>query len=299
MSTLKQFNYLITIVKEGSFIAASEKLFIAQSALSRQIKILEEELAFEIFDRSEKKIKLTPAGQVLYQNLKNNITHLKSSIALAQGVSRGDGRTIKIAHSSSIVLDEKKLKILDQLSQKLNIEIEINTLSSELQIESILRGSIDLGLIRPPIYHSLLAVNSVSLYTAALYVAVYRSDPFFHHKESIRISELEMQNFVSIPYADRGGLSYLASNLCLTHGFTPRKSRIRSRKVSQLDLVANGFGICIVPEEFREILPKNVKLLSIEDDQHSSEVKLIWKKETDTFIHNCADLLQYFFKNQE
>lgn len=107
-----------------------------------------------------------------------------------------------------------------------------------------------------------------------------------------------MQNFVSIPHADRGGLSYLASNLCLTHGFAPRKSRIRSRKVSQLDLVANGFGICIVPEEFREILPKNVMLIPIEGDQHSSEVKLIWKKETDTFIHNCADLLQDFFKNQ-
>lgn len=41
MSTLKQFNYLITIVREGSFTAASEKLFIAQSALSRQIKNLE------------------------------------------------------------------------------------------------------------------------------------------------------------------------------------------------------------------------------------------------------------------
>ncbi|KAB0481552.1 LysR family transcriptional regulator, partial [Pseudomonas vancouverensis] len=62
MWTLKQFNYLITIVETGGFIAASEKLFIAQSALSRQIKNLEEELGFEIFDRSEKKIKLTVAG---------------------------------------------------------------------------------------------------------------------------------------------------------------------------------------------------------------------------------------------
>ena len=298
MSTLKQFNYLITIVEEGSFIAASEKLFIAQSALSRQIKILEEELDFEIVDRSEKKIKLTPAGHVLYKNIKNNINKLKSSIALAQGVSRGDGRTIKIAHSSSIIIDENKLKILDQLSQKYNIEIEINTLSSELQIESILQGSTDLGMIRPPIYHSLLALNSVSLYTAALYVAVNCSDPFFHQKQSLHISELEMHNFVSIPHDDRGGLSYLASNLCLSYGFAPRKSRIRSRKVSQLDLVAHSFGICIVPEEFREILPQNVRLIPIEGDQHSSEVKLIWKKETDDIINKCADLLQDFFKNQ-
>ncbi len=49
MTTLKQFNYLIRIVEEGGFIAAAEKLFIAQSALSRQIKLLEEEIGFEIF----------------------------------------------------------------------------------------------------------------------------------------------------------------------------------------------------------------------------------------------------------
>lgn len=52
MATFKQFNYLIRIVEEGGFIAASEKLFIAQSALSRQIKLLEDEVGFEIFDRS-------------------------------------------------------------------------------------------------------------------------------------------------------------------------------------------------------------------------------------------------------
>ncbi|MDR0077666.1 LysR family transcriptional regulator, partial [Acinetobacter baumannii] len=44
MLTLKQFQYFIKIVEEGSFIAASEKLFIAQSALSRQMKLLEEEI---------------------------------------------------------------------------------------------------------------------------------------------------------------------------------------------------------------------------------------------------------------
>lgn len=55
MSTLKQFRYFVTIVETGSFIAASEQLFIAQSALSRQMMLLEDELGFLIFDRSEKK----------------------------------------------------------------------------------------------------------------------------------------------------------------------------------------------------------------------------------------------------
>ncbi|MEG2847109.1 MAG: LysR family transcriptional regulator, partial [Acinetobacter sp.] len=63
-----------------------------------------------------------------------------------------------------------------------------------------------------------------------------------------------------------------------------------------LDLVANGFGICIVPEEFSTILPDKVKLLSISDKNNQSEVKLIWKKVNDLVIENCAKTIQDFYK---
>ncbi|MDH0564254.1 LysR family transcriptional regulator [Acinetobacter courvalinii] len=298
MWTLKQFNYLITIVETGGFIAASEKLFIAQSALSRQIKNLEEELGFEIFDRSEKKIKLTVAGEALYKSLKTNMDHLKSSIASAQSISRGEGRIIKIAHSSSIVLDQNKLEVFEQLCDSHNIDIEMNTLSSELQLEYLLNGSIDLGFIRPPIYHNLDEVNSISLYTAPLYVAAHIADPVLSEKENISIRELASLNFVSVPHKARGGLSYLAANLCLVNGFSPKRTRIYSRKRSQLELVANGFGICIVPEEFKVILPSNVRLIPIQDENTLSEVKLIWKKDEDLLIDRCAASIHAYYNTK-
>ncbi|HCM30796.1 MAG TPA: LysR family transcriptional regulator, partial [Acinetobacter radioresistens] len=52
------------------------------------------------------------------------------------------------------------------------------------------------------------------------------------------------------------------------------------------------FGICIVPEEFVSILPQNVKLLSINDKNNQSEVKLIWKKGSDIIIKNCVEAIQ-------
>lgn len=295
MSTLKQFNYLITIVETGSFISASEKLFIAQSALSRQIKNLEQELGFEVFDRTEKKIKLTTAGNVLYCNLKQQINNLSSVIQLAQSVSRGEGRTIKIAHSSSIIINAQKLNVFEQLSESNNIDIEINTLSSELQIGAVLKGDIDLGFIRPPIYHAYDDVNSIVLYTEPLYLALHNTDTSLNKKRKVYINELEDHKFVSIPHAERGGLSYLASNLCLSNGFSPKCSRIRSRKLSQLDLVAQGYGICIVPEEFKSILPKNVKLIPIKDKNNSTEIRLVWKKDKDDLIKKCVDLIVDFY----
>lgn len=296
MLTFKQCTYLITIVEEGSFTAASEKLFIAQSALSRQIKNLEDELDFCIFDRSEKRIKLTPAGLALYKSLKSHLDNFSNSIELAKRISQGENRTVKVSHSSSIIFDKRKLQILDQLCEKYKINIEINTISSEAQIEAILSGDIDIGFIRLPVYHTLDEINSVSLYKAPLYVAVSASDQNFDNKTSVYIRDLKDLRFVSTPHSERGGLSYLASNLCLSNGFFQKKSRISSRKLSQLDLVENGFGICIVPEEFSTVISKNIKLLSIRDNNNQSEVKLIWKKDNDLVIENCAKAIQNFYK---
>lgn len=296
MLTFKQCNYLISIVEEGSFIAASEKLFIAQSALSRQIKNLEDNLGFSIFDRSEKKIKLTRAGLALYKSLKTHLENFSNSIELAKKISQGEDRTVKVCHSSSIILDKKKLKILDDLCEQYKINIEINTVSSEAQIEAILNGGIDIGFIRPPVYHSLDELGSMSLYKSSLYVAVSASDQNFNDKTIVDIRDLKDLRFVSTPHAERGGLSYLASNLCLSSGFSQKRARISSRKLSQLDLVENGFGICIVPEEFSTVLPKDVRLISINDRNNQSEVKLIWKKSNDRLIENCVKTIHKSYK---
>lgn len=289
MSSLKQFKYLISIVEEGGFIAASEKLFIAQSALSRQMKLLEEELDFEIFDRTEKKSKLTPAGQVLYEKIKNQLAMMSHAVAVAKSVADGEGRMIRVAHSSSIVMNQSKIEILDALSQHCQVSIEINTLSSELQITTLLAGGIDLGFIRAPVFHALDEINSRALYSAPVSVAVSREDERFKGQSHITFDALSVCEFVALPQFGRGGLSYLAENLCLSHGFHPKKARMTSRKISQLNLVANGMGVCIVPQEFESILPERVKLLTLEQGQHHSEVSLIWRKDQDIKIQQCVD----------
>lgn len=292
MKTLKQFQYFIAIVEHGSFTAASEHLFIAQSALSRQIKILEDELEFILFDRTEKKIQLTPAGQSFYQKLKAHLLQLESSIDVAQGIAQGRGRCLQLAHSSSIILDPPKIQALQSLCQQQGIEIEINTMSSEQQIGAVLNGSIDLGLIRPPVLHPMTDISCIELYAQPLFAAVHKNHPFFQNKSSIGIAELSGQKFVSTPHAERGGLSYLAANLCLSHGFHPQKASIRSRKMSQLALVDAGLGICLVPEEFRSILPDSVKLIALHPEPQPSKVCLIWSKNADEFIGKTAAAFQ-------
>ncbi len=296
MLTLKQFQYFIKIVEEGSFTAASEKLFIAQSALSRQIKLLEEEIDFQLFDRTDKKVKLTEAGGIFYKKIKDNMHYLNEIIGVSKNIAEGKNRQIKIAHSSSIVLDDKKVQILKEMSLKQKINFEINTLSSEHQVLALLNGEIDIGLIRPPVRHTLDDVNVIKLYEEPLMVAVHIDHAKFANKEKVEVKDLKVEYFVSTPHSKRGGLSYLVSNLCLAAGFTPQKAPIQSRKISQLQLVAANIGVSIVPKEFQQILPAQVKLLPLTDQLSLSEVVLVYRKDHDEIIQHCAERIHQIFQ---
>lgn len=285
MLTLKQFQYFIKIVEEGSFTAASEKLFIAQSALSRQIKLLEDEIDFQLFDRTDKKIKLTTAGEVFYKKIKDNMHYLNEIIGVSKNIAEGKNRQIKIAHSSSIIMDDKKVQGLKEISLAKHINFEINTLSSEHQILALMSGEIDIGLIRPPVRHTLDEINVVKLYEEPLMVAVHVDHAKFANKQEIQVKDLKDEYFVSTPHSKRGGLSYLVSNLCVGAGFWPKAAMIQSRKLSQLQLVAANLGISIVPQEFKQILPKNVKLIPLENKNLLSEVVLAYRA-------NQSDLIQ-------
>ncbi|NUF28730.1 LysR family transcriptional regulator, partial [Acinetobacter oleivorans] len=268
-----------------SFTAASEKLFIAQSALSRQIKLLEEEIDFKLFDRTDKKVKLTTAGEVFYKKIKDNMHYLNEIIGVSKNIAEGKNRQIKIAHSSSIVMDDKKVQVLKEISLAKHINFEINTLSSEHQILALMSGEIDIGLIRPPVRHTLDEINVVKLYEEPLMVAVHVDHAKFANKQEIQVKDLKDEYFVSTPHSKRGGLSYLVSNLCVGAGFWPKAAMIQSRKLSQLQLVAANLGISIVPQEFKQILPKNVKLIPLENKNLLSEVVLAYRA-------NQSDLIQ-------
>ncbi|MBN6493122.1 LysR family transcriptional regulator [Acinetobacter pittii] len=296
MLTLKQFQYFIKIVEEGSFTAASEKLFIAQSALSRQIKLLEEEIDFQLFDRTDKKVKLTEAGGIFYKKIKDNMHYLNEIIGVSKNIAEGKNRQIKIAHSSSIVMDDKKVQILKEISLTQQINFEINTLSSEHQVLALLNGEIDIGLIRPPVRHTLDDVNVIKLYEEPLMVAVHIDHAKFANKEKVEVKDLKEEYFVSTPHSKRGGLSYLVSNLCLAAGFTPQKAPIQSRKISQLQLVAANIGVSIVPKEFQQILPAQVKLLPLTDQLSLSEVVLVYRKDHDEIIQHCAERIHQIFQ---
>ena len=86
---LKQMKYFISVVECNSFTEAAEQCYISQSAISQQIKALEQELGVDLIKRNNRQFTLTPAGEYFYRHgveLVSEIDNLKRELYVADKI---------------------------------------------------------------------------------------------------------------------------------------------------------------------------------------------------------------------
>lgn len=291
MISLKQFKYFVEIVEAGSYSRAAEKLYIAQSALSRQIKELEDELQTQLLTRDARQFELTPAGQLFFERAKRILEDIDDTVVQARHVGQGAQGVIRLQHSSSVILTPQLTAALSQLLDEFpGVTLDVSMLPSENQTLEIEEGRADIGLLRLPTLrrHPHIHVREIS--SERLMVAVSQHSPLAA-LDNIELASLSDEAFISIPHKDRGGLSYLVANLCLEQGFFPRPARALSRKSSQLNLIEANLGIAIVPECMRLTAPAGVRFITLSQGELTTSVGLACRREADPLVAAFADAL--------
>ena len=99
-----QLETFIKVADSGSFNKASQELYISTNAVMKQINLLEERLGFELFERSPKGLKLTPAGISIYQDSKYIIQYCQDAIARAELKSK-ENQIIRVGKSFTTPVD--------------------------------------------------------------------------------------------------------------------------------------------------------------------------------------------------
>lgn len=246
MSSLRQIRYFLTVAEFGSFTAAAAALFVAQPALSRQIALLEEELGFPLFERLPRGVRLTPAGERYRVRMQNCLRELDEAAEEGRDLAHGQGGVLRLLHSSSTPVSVFLPWLRQLLAQVPRLRVDLDRLSSELQIAEIAAGKADLGLVRLPLLRRDPAVRLLPLPPEPLQVLLPVAHPLAG-RAALHLAELAPYPFVSAVHRERGGLARCVADLCLERGFVPQLAPVLSRKTAMLDLVAAGFGIAVVP----------------------------------------------------
>mgnify|MGYP001623744106 FL=1 len=122
---LKSLEYFIKVVDTNSFTKAAEESFISQSAISQQIKSLEDELGFSLLNRSKKEFTLTEAGKYIYKEGKNIINNVKEIENHASFISKNTNQELKIGHVMGYGYEELKKSLMIFSSKYPEIKLSI------------------------------------------------------------------------------------------------------------------------------------------------------------------------------
>lgn len=272
---LRQIRYFHCVARELSFTRAAKLLHIAQPPLSRQIKLLEEELGVKVFERQGRGIRLTDAGKYFMDHTQKMTQQLEETIKATQRIGKKDRVWFGVGFVPSTLYGYMPdfIRALRELSAQVEIGlVEMTTLQ---QFEALKMGRIDLGIGRIKLSDPEIA--RVVLRDESLVVAV----PRYHRLASVAgvgVNEILQESLIVYPAAPRPSYADHVLDLFSQHGYVPNVVQEVNELQTAIGLVAAGIGIALVPESVRRLLRDDVVYIDFQAVGFTSPIMMSWRK---------------------
>lgn len=252
---LRQLRYFVAVAEELSFSRAAERLNVSQPPLSMQIKALENELGAVLFNRTRRKVEITHAGTLLLDSARKALGELRRAADVVALSAKGNAGLIRLGFTGSVPMLDIFPRLMRTFRDRYpEIGIELRHMSTGQQLQAILAGELDIGILRPPYYFQAnpgLIIHRIWRDELAIFL------PANHLLASmpgpIDLGRLGGQAFVSVTPDIGCGMYDHFMTLCSEAGFAPKVVQHAHELGSVLGLVAAGIGIAILPECYARI----------------------------------------------
>ena len=241
LETLKVF---CDVVETKSFSVAASQNYVTQSAVSQQIRMLEEKYGKQLLERTRGNVQLTPAGEILYQVSKEIVQKYQDLEGRLQDVAKVVAGTVRVATVHSIGLYELSTQLKRFLKAFPQVQLQLGYSRSSKIYEDALKGGIDLGIVAYP--NKRPGITVIPLREDRLVLVVPPTHAFAKHR-TISTNRLAGEPLVGF---DRDIPTRRETDRVL------RKHDIDPRYVTELDnvevmkrVVEIGLGIAILPEQ--------------------------------------------------
>lgn len=272
---LNQIKYVIEVAKEKSFTTAAQKLFISQPSLSKSIRLLEEELGMELFERNP--IKLTFAGKIFIKKAKNILAELediKTEISDISNLSKTQLGIGVPSHRCYYFIP----KILAKLSKEFpNCYIRIEEYPTHLLKTMIEDDKVDL-FIGP---ESPDNTNYISehICNENVFLAYKKNMGINCQEEKIDLKFFNNCNFIFL--SEELSLGQFERKICEDNNISINSIIECHNAETAHAMVREGLGVSFLPELFVKFLPKddNICYKKIKGLEYKRNLSIFYKKD--------------------
>ncbi|WP_169569841.1 LysR family transcriptional regulator [Sneathiella limimaris] len=264
MPDIRQLRQFIAVAEEKHFRIAADRLHMTQPPLSMAIRKLEEELGVILLSRTRKKVELTSAGQVFLKGAYETLERMEALEKDTKRAAQGLIGKLSIGFSGSAIYEALPVSIRRFRRSYPHIQLDITEMSTLSQIEAMLKGNLDIGLLRPPISNDSLFVL-YPLRVEQMVIAMPTTHPLARAKK-IHLQDFADEDFITFAPETSPNLHNLVFKACADAGFIPRISQTAPQIQTHISLASAGLGVALVPECASRITHPNVTFRYFEDD---------------------------------
>jgi DNA-binding transcriptional LysR family regulator len=275
IETLKVF---CDLVETESFSQAAERNFITQSAVSQQIRALEEKFKRRLMERvrGRRELRLTQAGEVFHQGSREVLrayTHLEESMRQLTGTVSG---TVRVSTVYSVGLHELPGAVREFVARYPQAKIDVEYSRTTRVVRDVLSGAVELGIVAFP--EKKRGLEVVQLRADRL-VAICPIDHPLAKKKKLRARDLQDQEFV---HFERDVPTRRAIDRILrSHGVTVRRVAEFDNIETIKRAVEVGLGVAVVPRASVVDVSRDgqLKVLTLSEPDWTRSVGVIYRSD--------------------
>jgi DNA-binding transcriptional LysR family regulator len=256
---LRDLKSFIEVVIHQSFTKAAAHSYLSQPSFSKAVKKLEEELNVELFDRSTRHLRLTDAGQIVYEQAQKAMESLSEITNLLDDLKNVASGEIKIGIPP--LIGTLFFPVIARTVQEKypNVSLQLVERGAKLIGQLVENGQVDLGIVVLPADTSKFNVQPFITDEFVLYV--HKKHPLAM-RSTVDISELKEEKFIL--FSDEFTLHDYIKNVCIEAGFIPEVSYQSSQWDLIIELVSSEFGVTLLPKSiYHKQNNPNVQIVQI------------------------------------
>jgi len=274
-----QLRCFAAVAEELHFGRAAARLNMTQPPLSRQIQVLERVLDVQLLDRTSRSVRLTAAGRSFLPEALRILRLAETATHVTRQVAAGRAGVLKLGFTAASAYDFLPRLVIACRAAMPDVTLSLREMVTKDQIEAILSGQIDAGLIRPPVTHPEL--DAERALAEPLVAALPEDSPLADHA-ALRLDDLRDESFIGYAPHEASYFHDLLIGLFAGAGLQPRIVQRLTQIHSILALVRAGIGIALVPAAAERLRFEGVAFRPLDlPHPRPAELHLAWRQGSD------------------
>jgi DNA-binding transcriptional LysR family regulator len=277
---LRQLRYFVAVADELHFGRAATRLQMTQPPLSQTIFALEALLGAPLFDRNRRGVALTAAGAALLPEARRLLAQANELPALVQRAASGETGKLTLAFVSSADYSVLPPFLRAYRAACPQVQITLQEATSDLQLDELLNGRIDAGLLIPPLPDKArAALDYLPVLSETLILASPAGLPELRGKREADLRALPPLPLIIFPRAISPGLYDAILAVFRAAGITPSIGQEAIQMQTIVSLVSAGMGIALVPQSVSNLRRPGVEYRPLAQSTPLVETGLAWRRD--------------------